>query len=79
MSTESNRKWARVDKRRAHAHELLESWINGNRNTVLRDMERNPQSRRLLAAMVDIAIDSGHGDRFTKAIGEICERIYREL
>lgn len=35
MSTESNRKWARVDKRRERAHQLLESWINGNHAHVL--------------------------------------------
>jgi hypothetical protein len=85
MSTQSNRKWTRIDKRRQLAHELLESWLNGNREYVLdalgypRTSDPATANRsRVLAALVCVAIEGGHGDRYTRALQEICERIYRE-
>jgi hypothetical protein len=79
MSTASNKKWTRVDARRKHAYELLELWLNGNRDYVLEQLERNPQPRRLLAAVACVALERGHGDRYLDAAREICDRIYREI
>jgi hypothetical protein len=81
MSTESNRRWTKVDIRRVRAHELLEYWLRDRRDDrdhVLFVLARNPQARRLLAAVVAVATDPGHGDRYLPALREICELIYRE-
>lgn len=78
MSTQSNRKWTRVDARRALAHEFLELWLAGHQEVTLQRMEAHPQARRLLAAMVAVALEPGHGDRYTEAMRAISDRIYRE-
>ena len=93
MSTESNRKWARVDKRRARAAELLTSWQNGDREAALKQLGYHGQNAkgdgtgivrgRLLAAVACVALDHStvgavREEPYLQALAAICEAIYRE-
>jgi hypothetical protein len=78
VSTQSNAKWTRVDARREFAHQLLEAWLLGHKEHVLDQLERNPQPRRLLAAVAAIALEPMHGDRYAESARQICDHVYRE-
>jgi hypothetical protein len=82
MSTESNRKWSRIDGRMAEARQLLDMWaVNrlDNRNYVL---ARAMTSVRMVAAIAvaghaSARLDKDGGIRANAAV-EICELIARE-
>jgi hypothetical protein len=93
MSTESNRKWARVDKRRALAAELLTNWQSGDREAVLKRLGYHGLNAkgdgtgivrgRLLAAVACVALDHStvgalKDEPHLQALAAICEAIYRE-
>jgi hypothetical protein len=93
MSTESNRKWARIDKRRALAAELLTSWQNSDRKAVLKHLGYHGQNAkgdgtgivrgRLLAAVACVALDQStigtvREEPYLQTLAAICEAIYRE-
>lgn len=78
MSTESNRKWARVDKRMAEARKLLGMWETGEREACDAVLAR-ARSVQVLAAIVH-ATDPTMSPRpgWGHAAFEICEVIARE-
>ena len=74
MSTDSNRKWSRIDARIAEAKQLLEQWAADTPNGRAYVMRRAVVSTRMLAAIVHAARTPEH----RLAADEICERIARE-
>ena len=74
MSTDSNRKWARIDGRIAEARQLLDMWAADTLDNREYVMRRAMVSTRMLAAIVHAA----RTPEQRLAVDEICERIARE-
>jgi hypothetical protein len=74
MSTQSNRKWSRIDGRIAEARQLLDMWTRDDPDNREYVMRRAVTSTHMLAAIVHAA--STPAQRL--AADEICERIARE-
>lgn len=84
MSAEYNARCDRVDARFRRAHELVEMWMNGNRDHVLhemsfhRDRTTGKAAARMVAA-IGWKAATGTLDRAQQiAVGEILEAIARE-